>query len=206
VEALENWIDGRIADCLESHPDYPWFSRVKGIGKENIAKVVALIDIERAETISALWKFSGYAPGDKRIKGQKLEYNSKLRMLCWRVAGSLLKAKGKYYEKYLEAKEYYTKRCERDGIKILPQAKIKGKDGNGVISEGHIHNMALRKMIKLFLAHLWLTWREARGLPIRAPYSVEYLQHTTIIDPWDMVEKPEKKGGRKARSSKQTRE
>lgn len=194
VNDLEKWIDKRIAGHLESHSAYPWFSRVKGIGKENIAKVVALVDIEKASTISALWKFSGYAPGDKRVKGEKLCYNSQLRMLCWRVAGSLLKAKGKYYTKYLDFKDFYVKRCEAQRIKIVPAAslpKVNGKkiETATIISEGHIHNMALRKMIKLFLANLWLVWREAEGLPTRNPYSQDYLGHSHIIDPWEMVDR-----------------
>ncbi|GAH63105.1 unnamed protein product, partial [marine sediment metagenome] len=61
LKDLEEFVDGRVADVIQSHPAYPWFSRVKGVGGENIGKVVAPIDIERAKTISALWKFAGYA-------------------------------------------------------------------------------------------------------------------------------------------------
>ena len=56
---LEDFVDDRVAHLIESHPAYDWFSCIKGVGRENIAKVVALIDITRAPTISSLWKWEG---------------------------------------------------------------------------------------------------------------------------------------------------
>ena len=38
---------------------------------------------------------------------------------------------------------------------------------------------ARRKMIKIFLAHLWDFWREWEGLPRRTPYVEEYGGHIT---------------------------
>ncbi|GAH81945.1 unnamed protein product, partial [marine sediment metagenome] len=202
---LEDFVDDRIAKLIEDHPAYDWFSCIKGVGRENIAKVVALIDIEKAPTISSLWKFAGFAPGEdakamKRVKGQKLLYNSQLRSMCWRLATSLKRVKGKYYEYYIREKDKYTDRFVDQGIKILrtpggkwvclncganwakkgavtpccdnPRVERKAREEPpGVIWLGHLDMMALRKMIKLFLACLWLVWREAEGLPTRSPYA-----------------------------------
>ncbi len=200
---LERFVDGRIATRIKEHPAYPWFSRVKGVGKENIGKVVGLVDIRRAGTVSALWKFAGYhvvgGTAPKRVKGGgTLEWNSQLRSMCWRLAGSLLKAQGIFYEYYLREKERYYERYRAEGKQVvkaseLPQARGKRVESDGVITEGHIHNQALRKMVKLFLACLWHVWREAEGLPTRVPYAHEKQGHTTIIDPWEMVDKPAKK-------------
>jgi hypothetical protein len=200
IEELEEYVDGRLAKLIESHPAFPWFSQVKGIGRENIAKVLGPIDIQKAATISALWKFCGFSVENghapKRVKGGgKLSYNSQLRSLCWRMGSSLLKARGSFYEYYLNEKEKYLARYADQGMKIIPAAKLpKDKNGKrneseGVISEGHVHNQALRKMIKLFLACLWLTWREAEGLPTRSPYPIEKLGHTGLIDPWEMADR-----------------
>lgn len=196
---LESYVDGRVAKLLLSHPAYPWFSKVKGIGKENIGKIVALVDIEKASTISALWKFCGYAVENghsmKRVKGGgKLAYNSQLRTMCWRLGSSLLRAKGVFYDYYIKEKDKYVSKYEGAGIKIVPALslpKVDGKkqEGDGYISEGHVHNQALRKMIKLFLSCLWLTWREAEGLPITKPYAIGQLGHDSFIDPWNMVDK-----------------
>ena len=220
---LETYVDARVATLIKAHPAYPWFSRVKGVGKENIGKVVGLIDIEKDDTVSSLWKFAGFAPVDgkaeKRQRGTKLQYNSQLRSTCWRLGTSLLKARGKFYEYYLREKERYLTKYASQGIRVIPtpagrycptclvevEAKArkycptcgsllsKKQEPEGVIFEGHVHNQAVRKMIKLFLALLWDSWREAEGLPTRVPYPAEYLGHNHIIKPEEMVDKSAKK-------------
>lgn len=42
-------------------------------------------------------------------------------------------------------------------------------------SKDHIHNMAVRYMIKCFLRDLWATWRELAGYVVTEPYEVQYL-------------------------------
>jgi len=223
LKDLEDYIDDRVSDLIETHPAYPWFSRIKGVGGENIAKVVAPIDIGKANTISALWKFAGFSVEDgtapRRVKGGgKLSYNSQLRSMCWRLAGSLKRAGGKFYEYYIQEKDKYTERFVNQDYKILPtprgrwvclncgatwnkrrditpccanqqiEKKLR-EEPPGVIWLGHVDAMAVRKMIKLFLACLWLVWREAEGLSIRAPYALEKSRHTSIISPWEMTDK-----------------
>ena len=223
LKDLEEFVDSRVADLIQSHPAYPWFSRVKGVGGENIAKVVAPVDIERAKTISALWKFAGFAVEDgsapRRVKGAgKLSYNSQLRSMCWRLASSLKRVKGKFYEYYIQEKEKYSERFLSQGLKILTtpsgrwvcsncgaswakqrdigpccdspsiEKKLR-QEPPGVIWVGHLDAMAVRKMVKLFLACLWLVWREAEGLPTRSPYAIEKQGHSTLISPWGMVDR-----------------
>jgi len=222
---LEEYVNGRIAHFIENHPAYYWFSLVKGVGKENIAKVIGLIDINKAPTISSLWMFAGMAPEEgkamKRVKGKTLKYNSQLRSMCWRLATSLKRTKGKFYAYYIKEKEKYTDRFTEQGYKILSTpsgrwaclncgaswankrditpccadpkiGKKTREEPPGVIWLGHLDAMALRKMTKLFLSCLWLVWREAEGLPIRQPYSIERQGHTSIISPWEMTDREEK--------------
>jgi rubrerythrin len=220
---LEDYVDGRVTELIRSHPAYPWFSRVKGVGGENIGKVIAPIDIERAKTISALWKFAGFAVEDgsapRRVKGGgKLAYNSQLRSMCWRLANSLKRAKGCFYEYYIREKEKYQERFLSQGLKILatpsgrwvcancgaswarqrdissccdsPQIEKKlRQEPPGVIWLGHLDAMAVRKAIKLFLACLWLVWREAEGLPVTKPYAIEKQGHSTLIQPREMTDR-----------------
>lgn len=196
---FEEYVDGRIAGMLKDHAAYHWFSRVKGIGKENIAKVVGLVDIKKANTISGLWKFAGFSvengKAPKRQKGNgKLSYNSRLRSMCWRLAICLLKSKGKFYDYYLQEKSKYLQKYQSQGIKVVPAEQLPKNDNgkyepSGMISEGHVHNQALRKMIKLFLACLWLVWRESENLTTRSPYAMEYQGHTHLISPWEMTDR-----------------
>jgi len=198
IKELEEYVDGRIADLLKSHPAYLWFSRVKGIGRENVAKIVGLVDIRKAPTISALWKFAGYAPVDghamKRTRGEKLAYCAQLRTMCWRVGKSLMMAQGCFYDYYVSQKERYEGKFTNEGRTIMPAANLPKVDGKKVeteeaISEGHVHQMAMRKMVKLFLACLWLVWREAEGLPVTKPYAIDKLGHDSFIDPWSMTDR-----------------
>ncbi len=223
LKDLEEFVDGRVADLIKGHPAYPWFSRVKGVGDENIGKVIAPIDIERATTISALWKFAGLAVEDgsapRRVKGGgKLSYNSQLRSMCWRLASSLKRAKGCFYDYYIKEKEKYQERFLSRGYKILatpsgrwacancgaswarqrditpccdsPQIEKRlREEPQEVIWLGHLDAMAVRKAIKLFLACLWLVWREAEGLPITKPYAIDKLGHNSYIVPWEMIDR-----------------
>lgn len=189
-----------VARLLKEHPAYPWFSRVKGIGNENIAKVISLIDIRKADTISALWKYAGYGVdengvADRPHKGEKLHFNKTLKTMCYRLGVSLLKANGLakgrtcfgiYYEKEY-AKE--VARAERLKLKIADANQIpKDKEGE-YMNSLHIHNRAFRKMIKLFLACLWLYWRKVEKLSTREPFAIEKLGHTTLIEPEEMIDR-----------------
>ena len=254
---VEEYIDGRIATTIKQHPAYPWFSKVRGIGPENIAKCLGpirikpeqgyrkngtgkleLVDLPYATTISAVWSFSGLGLDQdgkamKPKEGEVLHYNKELRSLWWRLGSSILKAglrqkcsicgslvgqanieshkrkhaKGnrvilfttvgtsKFARYYLKQKDREIAQCLNRGWKIVPATKLpKDKDGkkyepDGMISEGHVHNRALRKMIKLFQACLFLVWREAEGLPPTKPYAIDILGHDSMIDPWEMVDR-----------------
>ena len=60
------------------------------------------------------------------------------------------------------------------------KSKKGAKVPEGCISLKHLDNMSVRKMIKLWLAHLWEVTRKAQGLPVRASYVVEKLGHHYI--------------------------
>ncbi|RLF99274.1 MAG: hypothetical protein DRN49_04630, partial [Thaumarchaeota archaeon] len=47
----------------------------------------------------------------------------------------------------------------------------------------HVRAMALRKMIKILLEHIWHVWRVLKGLPVGAPYVIERLNHKDFIPP-----------------------
>jgi hypothetical protein len=248
---MEHWIEGQIADIIKQHPAYPWFSKIKGVGPENIAKCIGPLRIKPemgyrknpdtkelepvqlpyASHISDCWAYTGYGlDGDHKAmkpkKGEILAYNSTLRSMWWRLANSILKAglrqkcskcqkilsrkelsmhtcveaefipmaTSRFAQFYLDEKAKYIKRFLNQGCKIVPAVGLP-KDGqgkkyepDGIISEGHIHNMALRKMIKRFQACLFLVWREAEGLPPTKPYVINKLGHNGMVSPWAMTD------------------
>ena len=52
--------------------------------------------------------------------------------------------------------------------------------GKTTFNDGHIHNRAMRKVAKIFLAHLWQTWRRQEGLETTEPYAKQLLGHSTV--------------------------
>lgn len=155
---------------------------------------------------------TGKAP--KRTSGQLLSFNSELRMALYRLGTSLMRAKGTWYGQYEQIRQEIIAKKEVNGIKFVATPKgrmcltcnveIKAKrtlfcpecgerltlkeETTGLMFLGHLHQMALREMIKEFLVCMWLVWREALGLPITQPYKVEHLDHKPI-DPWRMVDR-----------------
>ncbi len=311
LAGVEAEIDDMIIGPLQQHPAWPWFSRINGIGNENIAKVIGPLNIRRANYPSSFWKYCGMHVVDvpftvdqqraeldksadalqqrlemlvkkyktpeaeaekvqvltrativevvegmnQRLKGglefqsrgmaptrqmykatsTKLDYNSDLRVMCFRLAGALIKSgiryfcatcneqrppkvgdveptcqcgskefnskpTSKYAEFYLKAKDDEVRKLKSKGVLIVPTLELPKSDGKifepvGTIAANHVHMRAQRKMMKLFLAHLWMVWRTAEGLPLSTPYAHGILGHSpaTMIDPWTMVDRPEPK-------------
>jgi len=65
-------------------------------------------------------------------------------------------------------------------------------------TDNHVHMAALRKMEKIFLSHVYLTWRRHENLPVRDPYPMEYLGHTTMYEPEEFMSEEKPKRKRKA--------
>ena len=182
---FEEWIEAEIRGLVISHPAWPWLNQVKGVGMENIGKVIAFVgDISRFPTVSKLWSYSGYSvkngEAPRKVKGQKVTWNKNLRIMCWRLGVSLIRARGAYYHYYQEMKVMYERRYEGRIVKAKKGESVPA----GMITIKHIHNMALRRMIKIFLSHLWEVWREAEGLAVSAPYAIDRLGYVTPIEPF----------------------
>lgn len=136
--------------------------------------------------ITIIERIKGSSP--KRVKGHHYLFNSKLKTIFWKISEQMIKQGNAFYrDVYDRSKQYYSNKAASEGKIVLPAAALKTKkDKTGYISEGHIHNMAKRKMVKLFLSHLWDAWRELEGLPTRPPYVIEKLNHKGYM-PWSVV-------------------
>jgi hypothetical protein len=179
----EKKYENMVADEVKSIPIFTWLEGVRGIGPMMAAGLIAWIDdISRFDTVSKLWAYAVGKPGERRERGKKGGWNPRLKTHCWKVGMQILKAHSKkrgvhgvYSDFYDRSKQEY---LAREDIKAMHDS---GKARGGKKSyKIHIHQMALRRMIKLFLSHLWETWRKAEGLSIREPYVVGVLGHEKI--------------------------
>ena len=114
--------------------------------------------------------------------------------MCWRTGSSLLRVKGKFYEYYVAEKQKYIQKYVNQGWSIVPASKLPKKDGkmveaDGFISEGHIHNMALRKMIKRSEPAYGGNGEKAEGLPATMPYAIDQLGHDSFVTPDEMTDR-----------------
>lgn len=170
---------------------YPWLKKQKGIGPTLAGVIISEIDIHKAETVSALWKFCGLDVRDGKAprptKGQKLGYNGWLRTKLVGVAADcMLKCRSEWrehYDNYKHRKQHtLVDQCAGcDGKGKAKKGEGKGKkckncNGTGGPapwgeSDGHRHRAAMRYMTKMFLAELWKEWRAAEDLEVKAPYA-----------------------------------
>jgi hypothetical protein len=166
---LESELDNDISEMIDGNELVECMTEVKGVGDILAAKVISMIDIQRADTVSALWRYAGYGvvngEREKPTKGEALHYNKRLKTTCYLIGSSFLRSNSPYRQIYDSSKEYYE--TNRDWTKL------------------HRHHAAMRKMIKVWLSHLWEVWRTLEGLPVRNIYAEDKLGHNHYISPQD---------------------
>ena len=101
-------------------------------------------------------------------RGENAPYDREAKKLCYLIGISFIR-QGDSYKRY-----YDEQRARLDVAKPdwIPRRR---------------HLTALRMTEKLFLAHLWLVWREQLGLPITAPYADSH-DAAPAPRPWAMVD------------------
>jgi hypothetical protein len=101
-------------------------------------------------------------------RGESAAYDREAKKLCYLIGISFVR-QGDAYKKY-----YNEQRARLDVAKPdwIPRRR---------------HLTALRMTEKLFLAHLWLVWREQLGLPVTAPYADPREDAVPAPRPWAMV-------------------
>lgn len=101
-------------------------------------------------------------------RGEKSAYDRHAKKTCYLIGTSFLRSGGEF--------ELFYRRERR---------KLDGTRPGW--AEGRKHLTALRKTEKLFLAQLWIVWRQALELPITRPYAQAQEEQEGWIDPWDMA-------------------
>ena len=161
----------------ESAPEvWNWITSIRGLGEGGLAaQLIAQIDdIGKFSNVSKLWRFAGLAVIDGKAErnqpGEKAHKNGRLRAVCYLISEQFIKQQTPLY-----ADIYYQEKSRLRELHPEPEGKQ--------YTDGHLHNMAMRKAVKIFLQHLWVIWREAEGLPITMPYAIDILQHADYVEP-----------------------
>lgn len=158
LRAMEKESLGEIIEVVATDPFFKLLCEVRGIGAITAIRLMSEIDVEKAPTISSLWRYAGMGvhkgKADAPVKGEQLRYNKELKVVSWLIGESLLQWNEKYREVYDRAREKYSS-------KDWP---VRRK-----------HLAAKRIMVKVFLSHYWIVARKMKGLKISKPYANDVL-------------------------------
>lgn len=200
-ETLENQARSALKVYAENHPIGARMMEVVGIGPVISAGMLAHIDISKAKTAGAIWKFAGLDPTVTWGKGEKRPWNAELKTLCWKMGESFVKVSGRedafYGQIYAKRKlQEQTKNASGD---FADQAKAalenknfrdetttKKKYESGLLPDARLHLRATRYTVKLFLSHLHeVWWREEFKSEPPKPWVIEHGGHAHYIPcPW----------------------
>jgi len=131
-------------------------------------KMLCVCDSPKTKTIA-----------QRRIKGSIIDYNPKMKKLCRNMALSLIQYNefyGDLYNQYLEQYMQRTNLLDHINTAKYKEAVLEK------IRTSKATKMARRKMVKIFLSHLWEKWRKMEGLPSPKPYIFEIGGHTDYIE------------------------
>jgi hypothetical protein len=197
LQTLSDWVDQRMSKCehelkamvLKECRTIPiakkYLLKTKGVGPCIAGGVIAYMESpERFATISKLWAYAGFHTVDgqapRRAKGEKANWNPHLRRICWLAGESFVKVtKSPYRKLYDEFKAEYQRKFP-DQI----DSGKKSRDGKKIMryTPAHIHAMAKRRVVKIWLSHIWIQWRKMEGLPVEPPWIIAKGGHTHMID------------------------
>jgi hypothetical protein len=186
VDARLKVIDRAIAKHLKASTD-PFVIRlmdVRGVGPVTAAGMLVYVDLAKADSASAVWKYVGLhaASHERYTKGEAGGGNKTLRTILYNTACTMMKDKTSPYRLVYD----------RTKDKLAASKKIvKSRNTQGQLVEvawkdakpSHRHGAALRAIIKHFLADYWFVGREMAGLPTRSLYVEGQLGHSGIIKP-----------------------
>jgi hypothetical protein len=228
LKELEVGAEKHVTAALKSHIMWDWLSAIRGMGPRMAGVLLSEVDINRAPTVSSLWRHAGCAPvpaADEEeayrvlvasLGGLEAEIAARLgvavqeyRSFSSSAPSALEDVQAKdLWAAYLEKREQLGRitmvaERPRKGEKLkynkFLKTKLLGvmadnflmlnspyrrfydeykhrKDSAGWgKSKGHRHNAAKRYMVKMFLQDFWVEWRTRANLPVRVPYSNEYL-------------------------------
>jgi Transposase IS116/IS110/IS902 family. len=207
AERLEDRVRGLLAAFANGHKVGVWSQTIIGIGPVIAAGLVAHIDIEKAHTASAIWRFAGLDPTVRWARGQKRPWNADLKTLCWKIGQSFLKTyqnEHSYYGPIFRERWTLEKQRNLEGAfaeqaarQLTEKQYGKTTEAYATLKEGRLPDAqillrALRRTTKLFLSHWHAVAYEIRyGTAPPRPWILQHGGHVHMvpIPNWPMEEK-----------------
>lgn len=176
----------------ELSPVGRWSLAQYGLGPVITAGLLAYINIERAPSVSHIWRYAKLDPTLVWEKGQKIPYNPELHQLCWHLGQCIKRTSGSeksFYGKiYRHRKQYVIEKNERGdnaerakNFRTNSEAVRKTLE-KGKLPDGNLDQQACNYAAKMFLSHLHavMIWDKWKRLPPK-PYALAFLNHVHMI-------------------------
>lgn len=175
-----------LKNVLLDYPVYTEFlEKVKGIGPAMAGVIISEIDITKAKYPSSLWMYAGLdVAQDGKGRSRKAEH---LVDVPYKTkTGEEALKKSITFNPFLKTKligvlgPSFLRAGENPYSKIYNDYKtrLQSRADLSTESKGHLHNMAIRYMVKIFLIDLYNNWRKIEGLPVAPTYQEAKLNHT----------------------------
>lgn len=146
----------RLKHAVRLEPEWKGFMKFcPGMGEITAAHILSHIDINKADTVSALWRYFGFDPSEPYNPGKGADLKSPLYAA---LSIFMVRTNSPYRADY-----------DKHKARLAVDTKHSG------------HGQALHRCIKLWLSHLWETWRIWAELPTQVPYANNHLGHTNFI-------------------------
>lgn len=202
LSTLERQVTSALEAWTDADPSAVWAKSQVGVGPVLAAAAVAKIDVEKAKTAGAVWRYFGLDPSVRWGKGERRPWDADAKVLAWKIGDSFVKVSGRadafYGKVYRERKEFEVARDLAGGnasvaAQTLTDRNIKDAATRkiyeaGNLPAGRLDLRARRYAAKLFLAHLWEVMYENHfGEKPPSPYPIAHLGHVHKIDPPGLV-------------------
>jgi hypothetical protein len=197
IQKIEDQTVKQLEKKLKSSPLGPWVLSQKGIGFKTVARLLAATGDpywnglhDRPRTVSELWAYCGYKPGQRKQKGEQVNWSSDAKMRAFNCIDPVKQQLRKpcvslrdddgnhvgaehlagcqcspYRVIYDEAKAKYagtahSSECHRCTGKGQPPADI-----GSPRKAAHVDQMAIRYATKILLRDLWREAKRLHDLP-----------------------------------------
>lgn len=197
IKKIEDQTVRELEKKLKKTPMGPWILAQKGLGPKTIARLLAATGDpywnslhDRPRTVSELWSFCGYRPGQKKAKGEKVNWSPEAKMRAHLLMDPIKKMLSKPCHSVKGDKGEYLYAVHVDGecacspYRVLyDQARDKYRDtvhqedcvrcgpagkpalAGSARSAKHQDSMAYRLVKKAILRDLWREAARLRGRP-----------------------------------------
>lgn len=194
---LERNIKSALGVYAGASPLGAWAMRQKGIGPICASGLLAHVDLKEAKAAGSIWRFAGLDPSQKWEKGKKRPWNARLKVICYHLGEGFVKVSNKedafYGKLFRERKAFEVERNEKGNYKDAAKegAERVGKQTEayksykiGKLPKAHVHAIARRWVVKLFLSHYFeMGHRLVLKKDAPNPYVFEHLGHVGRIEP-----------------------